>query len=137
MSQRPEPMDELSRANPIDTDRLPSDSTARIWARVQEATMTEGSTSTSSRPKRPPWAVWGVGLAGVAVAGAVVLAIVLSGPAGQPDRGDTAETTEPNTGAASCVEMYSPETLSNRSWAFDGTVASIDGDRVTFTVNES
>lgn len=40
-------------------------------------------------------------------------------PGGQP-QGSSTEV------AASCVEVYSPETLDNRSFAFDGTVTSIE-----------
>lgn len=36
----------------------------------------------------------------------------------------------------SCVELYSPETLGNRDYAFDGTVTSVDGPNITFAVNE-
>lgn len=44
-------------------------------------------------------------------------------------------TLTPSIGLGSCVEVYSLETLRNRAVAFDGTVASIDGSQVTFTVN--
>jgi hypothetical protein len=64
-----------------------------------------------------------------------------------PEAVDTAPSS--TDVAASCVEVYGPETLPNRSFAFDGTVASIEtrsdpklpvGERktpwVTFDVNE-
>ena len=35
-----------------------------------------------------------------------------------------------------CVEQYSLETLKHRGFAFDGTVTSISGDEVTFSVGE-
>ena len=38
----------------------------------------------------------------------------------------SASSTTSTDIAASCVEVYSPETLANRSFAFDGTVASIE-----------
>ena len=38
------------------------------------------------------------------------------------------------TGSAACVEQYSPTTLANRSFAFDGSVSAIDGEQVTFTI---
>lgn len=47
---------------------------------------------------------------------------------------------DPNAAAGSevtsCVESYSPETLSNREYAFDGTVTAVEGPNMTFTVNE-
>jgi hypothetical protein len=39
-------------------------------------------------------------------------------------------------GLGMCAEIYSLEALAAREMAFDGTVAAVDGDRVTFTVNE-
>ena len=41
-----------------------------------------------------------------------------------------------SAGSASCVELYSPETLAWRQVAFDGTVEAVDGDQVTFRVGE-
>ena len=141
MSQRHDPVDELQRANPIDPDRLPSDSTARIWARVEEATMTEETRN--APPVRPRRLAWGAGLAGIAVAGAVAFAVLVNDAREPRGSGGTAASEDAGAGAASCVEMYSLDTLANRSWAFDGTVSAIDpdgadfGSRVTFAVNES
>ena len=42
-----------------------------------------------------------------------------------PVETETSASTSTDT-AASCVEVYSPETLANRSFAFDGTIASIE-----------
>lgn len=39
-------------------------------------------------------------------------------------------------GAASCVELYDQSTLGNREFAFDGIVKAVEGDDITFTVNE-
>ena len=39
-------------------------------------------------------------------------------------------------GAGSCVEVYDLDTLDDREVAFDGTVKEVDGDTVTFQVNE-
>ena len=43
----------------------------------------------------------------------------------------------PPPGAASCVEKYSLATLGNRTIAFDGTVTSVRGSDVEFTVNKA
>ena len=46
-----------------------------------------------------------------------------------PIEAETSSSTSTSTStetAASCVEVYSPKTLVNRSFAFDGTVASIE-----------
>ena len=49
-------------------------------------------------------------------------------PAAQPaDKGDAPDSTSDETStSALCAEVYSPETLVNRSFAFDGTVTSIE-----------
>lgn len=66
----------------------------------------------------------------IVVAGGIVLA---TRGADTPAPGPRGPVTP---GAASCVELYSIDTLTNRQLAFDGTVASVVGDRVTFTVGE-
>ena len=120
---RPDPLDELRRANPDTERRLPSDSKARVWARIQEATM---DTQHKTRTRR----AWGIGLAGAAAAGVVAVALTLN------NGGSPAPSDDPGTGIGSCVETYSPETLANRDFAFDGTVTAINGDEITFAVTE-
>lgn len=39
-------------------------------------------------------------------------------------------------GSASCVATYNLETLARRQMAFDGTVEAVDGDRISFRVEE-
>jgi hypothetical protein len=46
-------------------------------------------------------------------------------------------TTDPGTGIGSCVETFSPATLAARDFAFDGTVTAVNGDDVTFAVNDA
>lgn len=122
-TERPDPLDELRRANPDTERRLPSESKARVWARIQEATM---DTNQKTRTRR----AWGIGLAGAAAAGVVAVALMLN------NGGSPAPSDDPGTGIGSCVETYSPETLANRDFAFDGTVTAINGDEVTFAVTE-
>ncbi|OGO56316.1 MAG: hypothetical protein A2V85_10730 [Chloroflexi bacterium RBG_16_72_14] len=74
-----------------------------------------------------------LGLAAIAAGAAIALAVVVGQPAAEPAN----PSPSPGTGSASCVESYSLATLANRSFAFDGTVTVIDGDSVTFTVNEA
>lgn len=115
----PDPLDELAHADPVRSSPAPSESKARVWARIQEATMD----TTSERTRRMPWAL--------AAAAAVVaaIAVLLSGG------GAPAPSQEPGPNVGSCVETYSAGTLANRDFAFDGTVTDIDGDLVTFAVN--
>lgn len=121
-----DPMKALRDANPHPTEPLPPDVSARLWARIQEDTM---DTHASRR--------WLVALAAVPIAGVMIaLALVLgSAPAsGGP-------STALGDGSAACIEVYTPATLGNRDFAFDGTVTGIDsgtdelGVRVTFDVN--
>lgn len=78
--------------------------------------------------------------AAVAVAALVVASIaVFGGSDTAPDEliagGEQIVGGEPIASAALCVEFYDLDTLAGREVAFDGTLASIDGDQVTFTVN--
>ncbi len=59
-------------------------------------------------------------------------------PTSPPATGDAVTSGGPITpgGSASCVELYTLETLAQRDVAFDGTVESVDGDSVSFTVNQ-
>jgi len=119
----PDPLDELGHADPVRSTPAPSDSKARVWARIQEVTMD----TTSERTRRRPWAL--AGAAALAVVAAV--AVLLNGG------GAPAPSQDPGPNAGACVETYSPQTLANRDFAFDGTVTAIDGDSVTFAVNDT
>lgn len=125
MNQRSsDPLDELRHADPVRSSRAPSESKARVWARIQEATMD----TSSERTRRTPWVL---GLGAVAVAAVAAVAILTNGG------GDPAPSQEPGPNIGRCVETYSTETLANREFAFDGTLTAIDGDRATFAVNEA
>jgi hypothetical protein len=119
-----DPLDEFARADPADPERSPSASLARVRARVQEITDTE---KTYRRPMR-----LAAGAAFVTAAG-LVLALVAVPRAAAPGAAPTPSGGAPIIG--SCVEQYSPANLANRDFAFDGTVVTIEGDEVTFTVN--
>jgi hypothetical protein len=127
MSQqdRTDPLDELRSADPVHHSPAPSESKARVWARIQEVTMDDNRRTTR---RRTAWA----GLAAAAVAGVAVFALLLNNVGGSPTPSDG-----PGPGISSCVETYSLETLANRDFAFDGTVTTIDGDQVAFDVGES
>jgi hypothetical protein len=123
---RTDPLDELQRADPVHPSPAPSESQARVWARIQEVTMDDNTRSTRRRT------AWGAGIAAAAVAGVAVFALLLNNGGGTPTPSDG-----PGPGIGSCVETYSLETLANRDFAFDGTVTAIDGDQVTFDVGQS
>ncbi len=59
-------------------------------------------------------------------------------PTGDEPLPDDADTDPGATGSAltSCVAQYSLETLTEREYAFDGTVTAVDGRDMTFAVNE-
>ncbi len=119
----PDPLDALLAADPVDADRLSSASLARIRARKEDVMTTP--------TRRRPWGTRTLGLvAGVAVA-ALALVVALGGRSPAP--GITPGGSV-GTGSASCVEQYAPTTLANRTFAFDGTVSAIDGEKVTFNV---
>lgn len=121
---RPDPFDELRHAKPDAESRLPSESKARVWARIQEVTMDDTKDTTPARQR------WPIGLGVAAIAGVAAFALLVSGGA------TPSPTHDPGTGIGSCVETYSPAALASRDFAFDGTVTAISGDQVTFAVNE-
>lgn len=126
MTPRPtDPLDELHHADPVQGAPAPSESKARVWARVQEVVM--------NRPVSPRGsaAVRALGFAGVAAA-AVIAVAVLMRPGATPG-----PSQQPGPEIGSCVETYSLDALENRDFAFEGTVTAIEGDAVTFAVKEA
>lgn len=65
----PDPLDELHHADPVHSAPAPSESKARVWARVQEVTMDR-----SVSPHRTPTGM-ALGLAGLAAAAAIAVAV--------------------------------------------------------------
>lgn len=126
-----DPLDRLRAADPMRPDDVPSASLARVSARIQEHIMTDVQHSPVVQPSRRPLALLG----GSAIAGALALALVFGG--GFNLAGGGAVPTDPagGGGMASCI-MYDPATLPTFDIVFDGTVTGIDGDQVTFDVNE-
>ena len=135
-----DPIDRLRAADPVRADDVPDASLARVSARIQEHIMTDLQRDpTTLRPTRGPLALIG----GLALAGAFALAIALGGgfgtqsPGGGPVAVNPTPSEDPGGGGgmASCI-MYDPATLPTFETVFDGTVTAVDGDQVTFDVNE-
>ena len=99
--------------------------------------------------RKIPWSsrVLGLGAAVAAIAalslvlvfrggGAAPLAVVVSSaaPSAIPSAVPGGSV---GTGSASCVEPYTRTALTHRTFAFDGTVSAVSGDRVTFTVSKA
>lgn len=124
--QRPDPLAELRRSDPVQSSPAPSDSKARVWACIQEATMD------NPRPERSRRVAWAAGIGAAAVAGIAAVALLLN-----PGTPAAAPSGDPGNGIGSCVEVYSPEAVASRDFAFDGTLTAIDGDQATFMVNEA
>ena len=138
MTKRTEgdPLDQLSRADPVDAHGLDLAVLARIRQRSRGAatSQTEGTqVAWKDARRRPPALAVSIG----AVAVAVVALLVLNGS----DRRLPGALPEPDPSGgpvtALCVETYDLDTLRDRDFAFDGTVQAISGDSVTFMVNES
>jgi hypothetical protein len=128
-NDRQDPLDQLRGADPAHLSPAPSESKARIWARIQEATMDH----TRSTPRTR--LAWAGGLAAAGIAGVVAIVLLLNpvNPATDPSNDPS---DEPGTDIGRCVETYSAETLANRDFAFDGIVTAIEGDKATFAVDE-
>lgn len=120
----PDPLDELRAADPL-VDRLSPASLARIRARVSEDLM-------AAPQLRRTWSRQTLGLgAGVAILGALALALAFGGRGASPI---VTPGGSQGTGSASCVEPYSRTAITHRTFAFDGTVTAIKGEQVTFMV---
>lgn len=144
-----DPLEELRSVNPVAPDNLPSASLDRIRARIQGDIMDTNSIRTGwGRFVFPAAAVLLAGIALVAVVSGAnpaptpgpAIAVVSPGAA-SADPG--AASASPGGGggpivpiSASCVEQYSPKAVADRTFSFDGTVAGIAGDEVTFRVSQ-
>jgi hypothetical protein len=144
-----DPIDPLRPAAPIHADDVPAASLARVAARIQEQIMTDKQHDPTVRQPRGPL-VW---VGSLALFGVFALAIGLAlgngfgaktpppvaavptpseAPSGAPvDSGNPAA----GGGVASCL-VYDPANLPNFDAVFDGTVTAVEGDQVTFKVNE-
>ena len=149
-----DPIDRLRAANPVpEASSDPSDPV--VTATLEEILMTDPTPTPldppdrSSRRRPAPWLV---AAAALLLVGGIVGAVLLAGgdstrevtDEALPDPSETpvddsGSGTDPGatSSATSCVELYSPETLPNRDYAFDGTVSSVDGGDITFTVHEA
>ena len=118
-----DPLDELRHADPVRSTRAPSESKARVWARIQEATVD----TTSKRSRGGAWALGLGAVAAVTIAAVAVLA----------NLGGSAPDGDPAPRVGLCVENYDLATLANREFAFDGTVTALNAERATFVINDS
>jgi len=139
MSRRdgPDPIERLRAGNPARAADVPDASLARVSASVQEHIVTDiERTSAANLGRRTPLAV----LAGSALAGVFVLAVASAAGIGfQPPADDPADPGNPAAGGggmAMCL-AYDPANLPTMEVVFDGTVTAINGDQVTFAVNEA
>lgn len=125
----PDPFNELQRANPVGSVDPSSPDLARLRARLDEAIEQDRA----RRPRRGAFRWSGAGIVVGAGLAAAALVFALAGPKSAPQ---PPVPSAGNGGIGACVEQYDLRTLGNREWAFDGTVTSVSGDEVTFTVND-
>jgi hypothetical protein len=143
MTNGTDPIDELRAADPVRPDEVPEASLARMTASVQEHMMSQlRRDPTRVPPTRGPLAIVG----GLTLAGALALAVIVGpglgigggGSASAPPVAVAPTPTEDPAaggGQASCL-VYDPANLPTFDVVFDGTVTAVDGDQVTFDVNE-
>lgn len=153
-----DPLDALRRADPQRTDPDSAARLARIRVRVIQEISMDTQTSRQPRFGRPA-----IGAAAAALAAAIVLVIIVmprgvapgtttgspapsSHPVAAVQHSPTAPVPSPSEAptvpvggpvSGSCVQQYSLATLGTRSIAFDGTVSSLRGNDVEFTVNRA
>ena len=144
----PESDDELEllrAADPVDRESLPSPDNPKAQALFERITMSDTDSIQTTPPAdtkdRRPW-MWAAAVAAavlVLVGGARVLDATRDAPRDDPQNtpGTAQEPISPGGPMmASCVDVYDLETLARREVALDGTVQAVDGDEVTFRVNE-
>jgi hypothetical protein len=149
-------LDSLRDANPVHLDQLPAASLARI-----RAVVLDDNAPSATGQARQPTLVWRGQLVGIGAVIAIVamvatlawiaqslgVAPVSSSKGGVATSGSDSGASVPGSkgpapsssdiaGNASCVYLYSLERLTDREWAFDGTVTEMVGDQVSFHVNE-
>jgi hypothetical protein len=135
-----DPIDRLRAADPVRADDVPEASLARMTARIQEHIMSDKQFDPEVRQPRGPLALAG----GLVIVGALALAIAVGsgfnlggtqspGPIGAGP--SPSENPAAGGGVASCL-VYDPANLPTFEIVFDGTVTAIDGDQITFDVNE-
>ena len=133
--------EQLGAINPIPSSTSLTDAdTHRRAALLEEILEMTRTTTDPSSIEQPGRKRSGTILASAVAAAAIVVIVVLS--LNNDDNNPTVEPTTsvsssqaPSIGLGSCVESYSLSTLPNRELAFDGTVSAINGNEVTFTVN--
>ena len=130
-----DPIDRLRAAKPAPAADVPDASLARVSARVQEHIMThDEKLITPPAGRRRTLALFG----GAAITGVLVLAVAAAGFGGQlpgSGEGQPGGNDIPGGGMASCL-AYDPALLPTFEVVFDGTVIAVDGDQVTFGVNQ-
>lgn len=136
-------LDALRDANPIDAAAMPASTSPPARALFERITMTEPDVDEGA-PHRSWIAVAAAAIAVLALTGGAVALQTKGDRAPTPRTDVAADSTTTSSadgpitpgGAASCVEVYTLETLANRDAAFDGTVEAVTGDVLTFRVHE-
>lgn len=136
-----DPIERLRERNPVHAEEVPSASLARVAAKTQENIMTDLERTNAPRSRRS-FALVG----SLAAAGALALVVALGASPAPRVPGPvavvptaTVAPTDPGIGGggmAMCI-AYDTALLKTFDVVFDGTVTSIDGDQITFTVNEA
>jgi len=132
-------LERLRTADPVDLVGLPESDSPQARALFEEITMStepEVPVLKPAKARRPRMLALAAAGATFAVAAVTAAALTLGG-ANEPA---PIAVDDPNSASGSmlmCAEIYSLETLAAREVAFDGTLTSIDGDLLTFEVNEA
>lgn len=135
----------LHDADPVDPATVPSPTGPEATALFERITMTKSTeSSTRDTPRRPLLvAASAIAAAALLVAGGFLLTrddgsgeTATSGGPGVDHPPSSEPVTPGGPSSGMCVEAYDLQTLTNREVAFAGTVVEVDGDQVTFTVDE-
>lgn len=131
----------LRASNAVDPAGLPPGDGPRARALYEE--IVHMPTDTDPRPAPPTLSRTSrlvlslLALAAVGVVAVLALNLVTSpSPEPAPVASDPDPGEVQGGGFASCAFEYTPETLAQRELAFAGAITSVDGDEITFDVDE-
>lgn len=144
-----DPIERLRRANPAPPGEVAAQAgSARARAVYEEITMEEHMKDATPAPDEagtgataPRWFSprWAAATAVLVIAGAIGIGVGLTSgsPADDaPIAGEQPDQGAPPAMSGMCAEQYSLETLTNRDVAFAGTLTAVEGDTLTFSVDE-
>ena len=124
----------LRRADPLDPADAPADTSGpHATTLFHKITTIDAAYAPTRAPVTRPLYRMALAMGGAAVVAVAIIGVTVARSGDrQPEQ---IAGGVPIASPAMCLESYDLQTLANRDVAFDGTLASVDGDTVSFDVN--